>query len=153
MTEFHTWAHPTRQLLECRHAIFDYITIALSVSRNLKWYETRTQLSQLQYGSVYRTELQTYWEGKKGSNVDDLGHGHAVPVYLLRSTRYIMYQKGVYYSGVKVFNSLPRTLKDLSSKPRKFKIALKQFLQTHSFYSLDEFFDKRDFLVYISLTT
>ena len=54
-----------------------------------------------------------------------------------------MYQKGVYYSGVKVFNSLPRTLKDLSSKPRKFKTALKHFLQTHSFYSLDEFFDKK----------
>ena len=57
-----------------------------------------------------------------------------------------MYQKGVYYSGVKVFSSLPRTLKDLSSKPRKFKIALKHFLQTHSFYSLDEFFDNEIFL-------
>jgi hypothetical protein len=54
-----------------------------------------------------------------------------------------MYQKGVYYSGVNVFNSLPRTLKDISSKPGKFKIALTNFLQTHSFYSLDEFFDKQ----------
>jgi hypothetical protein len=54
-----------------------------------------------------------------------------------------MYQKGVYYSGVKVFNSLPRTLKDISSKPGKFNIALKHFLQTHSFYSLDEFFVKQ----------
>ena len=51
-----------------------------------------------------------------------------------------MYQKGVYYSGIKVFNSLPRTLKDISSKPGKFKIALKKFLHTRSFYSLDEFF-------------
>ena len=41
-----------------------------------------------------------------------------------------MYQKGVYYSGVKVFNSLPRTLKDISSKLRKFKIALKHFSPT-----------------------
>jgi hypothetical protein len=48
-----------------------------------------------------------------------------------------MYQKGVYYSGVNVFNSLPKTLKDISNKPGKFKIALKHFLQTHSFYSLD----------------
>jgi hypothetical protein len=54
-----------------------------------------------------------------------------------------MYQKGVYYSGVKVFNSLPKTLKDISNKPGKFKVALKRFLQTHSFYSLDEFFDKQ----------
>jgi hypothetical protein len=51
-----------------------------------------------------------------------------------------MYQKGVHYSGVKVFNSLPKTLKDISNKPGKFKIALKHFLLTNSFYSLDEFF-------------
>jgi len=54
-----------------------------------------------------------------------------------------MYQKGVYYSGIKVFNGLPRALKDISSKPDKFKIALRKFLQTRSFYSLDEFFDKQ----------
>ena len=52
-----------------------------------------------------------------------------------------MYQKGVYYSGIKVFNGLPRALKDISSKPDKFKIALRKFLKT--FYSLDEFFDKQ----------
>ena len=46
-----------------------------------------------------------------------------------------MYQKEVYYSGIKVFNGLPR--------PDKFKIALRKFLQTRSFYSLDEFFDKQ----------
>jgi len=49
----------------------------------------------------------------------------------------------VYYSGIKVFNGLPRTLKDISSKPDKFKIALRNFLETHSFYSIDEFFDKQ----------
>ena len=54
-----------------------------------------------------------------------------------------MYQKGVYYSGIKVFNDLPRALNDIASKPGKFRSALKKFLQTHSFYSLDEFFDKQ----------
>ena len=54
-----------------------------------------------------------------------------------------MYQKGVYYSGIKVFNGLPRALKDISSKPSKFKTALRKFLETPSFYSLDEFFDKQ----------
>jgi hypothetical protein len=34
-------------------------------------------------------------------------------------------------------------LQDISNKPGKFKIALKHFLQTHSFDSLDEFFDKQ----------
>ena len=48
---------------------------------------------------------------------------------------------------------IPRALKDISSKPDKFKIALRKFLQTRSFYSLDEFFDKQwYFLVYILLS-
>jgi hypothetical protein len=45
--------------------------------------------------------------------------------------------------GIKVFNSLPRALKDISRKPGKFKTALRGFLQTHSFYSIEEFFDKQ----------
>jgi len=57
-----------------------------------------------------------------------------------------MYQKGVYYSGIKVFNGLPRALKDISSKPGKFKIVLRKFLQTRSFYSLDEFLTNNDIL-------
>ena len=61
----------------------------------------------------------------------------------LPQTTLAMYQKGVYYSGIKVFNGLPRALKDISSKPDKFKIALRKFLQTCLFYSLDEFFDKQ----------
>jgi len=51
-----------------------------------------------------------------------------------------MYQKGVYYSGIKVFNSLPKAIKDITSKPNKFKIALKHFLHTHQFYSYVNFF-------------
>jgi hypothetical protein len=49
------------------------------------------------------------------------------------------YQKGVYYSSVKIFNSLSKVIKGISSEPKRFKIALKHYLLTHSFYSLDEF--------------
>ena len=42
-----------------------------------------------------------------------------------------MYQKGVYYSGIKNFNGLPKAMKDISSKHNKFKVALKHFLHTH----------------------
>jgi hypothetical protein len=48
-----------------------------------------------------------------------------------------MYQKGVYYSSIKIFNGLPKAIKDFSSKPKKFKIALKHYLLKHSFYSVD----------------
>ena len=30
-----------------------------------------------------------------------------------------MYQKGVYYSGIKIFNGLRKSIKDISSKPKK----------------------------------
>jgi hypothetical protein len=53
-----------------------------------------------------------------------------------------MYQKGVYYSGIKIFNALSKAIKDVSSKPNKFKIALKHFLLEHSFYTLNLFFDE-----------
>ena len=53
-----------------------------------------------------------------------------------------MYQKGVYYSGITIFNGLPKAIKDISSKTKKFKIPLKHHLLTHPFYNLDEFFSK-----------
>jgi len=51
-----------------------------------------------------------------------------------------IYQKGVYYSGINIFNGLPKAIKDISSRPKKFKIALKHYLLTCSFYSLNDFF-------------
>jgi hypothetical protein len=52
------------------------------------------------------------------------------------------YQKGAYYSGIKVYNSLPRRIKDLSADRKQFGHALKRFLYSHAFYTLDEYFKK-----------
>ena len=52
-----------------------------------------------------------------------------------------IYQKGAYYTGIKVFNSLPSQIRELSHSRHKFKHTLKEFLLTHSFYTLDEFFN------------
>ena len=43
---------------------------------------------------------------------------HRNDLHLPQAT-FAMYQRGVYYSGIKVFNSLPRAMKDISSKPGK----------------------------------
>jgi len=51
-----------------------------------------------------------------------------------------VYQKGTYHSGIKVFNSLPSQIKNLSHSRNQFKRALKNFLYFHSFYTLDEYF-------------
>jgi hypothetical protein len=38
------------------------------------------------------------------------------------------YQNGVYYSGIKIFNSLPRDIKTYVDNPRTFKKTLKMFI-------------------------
>jgi hypothetical protein len=49
------------------------------------------------------------------------------------------FQKGAYYAGIRIFKSLPPSLKTISDKKEKFKVALKRYLNTHTFYSVDEF--------------
>ena len=51
-------------------------------------------------------------------------------------------QKGVYYSGIDVFNCLPAEIIGLSGDISKFKTALKGFLLEGSFYTLQEYFDR-----------
>ena len=48
-----------------------------------------------------------------------------------------IYQKAVYYSGIQIFNSLPRDIKTYTDNPQTFKKAVKKkYLYTNSFYSL-----------------
>ena len=52
-----------------------------------------------------------------------------------------VYQKGVYYSGVKLYNHLPTAIKDVSGDKNKFKLALKRYPLHNSFYSVEEYFN------------
>jgi hypothetical protein len=49
------------------------------------------------------------------------------------------FQKSAYYSGIKIFNNPPASLRNVMKEKVKFKVVLKQYLNTHSFYSIDEF--------------
>ena len=51
-----------------------------------------------------------------------------------------LYQKGVYYSGIKIFNHLPTTIKNLSDDKNKFQTTLKKSLLNNLFCSLEEYF-------------
>ena len=51
-----------------------------------------------------------------------------------------VFQKGVWYSGIKVYNHLPLTLKQQSHDIPKFKAALKRFLFANFFYTLEEYY-------------
>ena len=52
-----------------------------------------------------------------------------------------VFQKGVWYSGAKIYNHLPLALKQLSHDTSKFKAALERFLLTISFYTLEEYYN------------
>jgi hypothetical protein len=59
-------------------------------------------------------------------------------LYLPRANLTI-YQKGAYYSGIKMFNKLTWEIKIVADNENKFKIALKKILYTYSFYITEEY--------------
>jgi len=58
-------------------------------------------------------------------------------------TNLTVYQRGVHYMGIKIFNSLPPYIKDVYNNVENFEICLKQFLHIHSFYFLEEYFQRK----------
>jgi hypothetical protein len=56
------------------------------------------------------------------------------------SSSLTIYQNGAYFTGIKIFNRLPLELKQLVGFPRKCKGALRGYLVSHCFYSLEKFF-------------
>jgi hypothetical protein len=51
------------------------------------------------------------------------------------------FSKGAYISGIKAFNHLPQSIKNLIKNQKHFKSALKRFLHHHSFYSINEYYN------------
>ena len=70
------------------------------------------------------------------SQVHKINRRQTSNLYLL-SANLAIYQNGVYYSGIKIYNHLPTAIKDLSGDKNKFKLALKRY----SFCSLEEYFN------------
>jgi hypothetical protein len=54
-------------------------------------------------------------------------------------TNLSVFQRGVYFSGVKIFNNLPTNLKQTFYDVYKSKRAIKRFPLNDSFYSLEEY--------------
>jgi hypothetical protein len=84
--------------------------------------------------------VKNIYEFTANSSVHSLNTRHKSDLHP-PSTKVNKYKKGVYYSGIKIFNYLPQKIKDLSWNIKKFKSALKKFLSIGSFYTLDGYFD------------
>jgi hypothetical protein len=50
-----------------------------------------------------------------------------------------LYQRGVYFMSIKVFNKLPGFVADIVSDKTRFILTLKKYLIEKSFYSLEDF--------------
>jgi hypothetical protein len=51
------------------------------------------------------------------------------------------FQKGVYYSGIKIFRNLLHDIKDMANETTPFRNALKTFLLINSIYNSEEYFN------------
>jgi hypothetical protein len=51
-----------------------------------------------------------------------------------------MYHKGVYFTGIKLFNNLPPEIKEIVGSPKQFKISLRRYLVAHCFYDPEEYY-------------
>jgi hypothetical protein len=58
-------------------------------------------------------------------------------------TSFEIYQRGVHCIGIKIFNNLPPYITDIPNNVREFETFLKRFLHIHSFYSIEEYFQRK----------
>jgi hypothetical protein len=49
------------------------------------------------------------------------------------------FQKSAFDSSIRIFNSLPYSVTNLKNEKAQFKVALRRYLNAHSFYSVYEF--------------
>jgi len=73
------------------------------------------------------------------SQIHDMNNRHNNNLHL-PSTGLTLVQKGVAYSGCKIYNHLPPQIKNISNNIALFKSKLKKFLLRYAFYSVDEYY-------------
>jgi hypothetical protein len=66
--------------------------------------------------------------------------GHNNDLYLPQGNLAV-YQTGVQYSGVNIFNNHPSDIKSASGNTKSLKNLLNHFSSSHSFYTLDDYYN------------
>jgi len=120
------------------------IRIIMNSSKNASCWQLFKDLNILPIQSQYISSKFLFVTKNKDqflskSPVHEINTRQTSDLYLPTSNLTI-YQKGVYYSGIKFYNHLPTAIKDLSGDKNKFKLALKRYLLHNSFCSLEEYF-------------
>jgi len=121
------------------------IRIIMKVDNRVSCHELFKKLNILPLYSQYILSVLLFVvnnidEFTMNSNVHSIRTWHRSDLYP-PLTRLTKYKKGIYYSGIKIFNYLPQNIKNLFRNVKKFKLTLKRFLSVGSFYTLEEYFD------------
>jgi hypothetical protein len=77
---------------------------------------------------------------KLNSNIHGFSTRHDNDFHL-PSEKLKLFQEGVFYSGIKTYNHLPKTIKKLSHDVKQFGLALRRFIILNSLNSMEEYFD------------
>jgi len=119
------------------------IRIIMNSSRNVFCRQLFKDLNILQIQFQYIYSILLFVTKNKdhflsNSQVHKINTRQTFDLYI-PTANLTMYQKGVYYSVIKIYNHLPTAIKDLSDDKNTFKVALKKYLLHNSFYSLEEY--------------
>jgi len=116
-----------------------FIVIRVSISRqpfresNILTVPSQYILSLLLFITKNKDQFMT------NSQIHGITTGQTSDLYV-PAANLTIYQKGVYYQGIKIYSHLPKTIRDLSGDENKLELALKRYLLHNSFYSLKEYF-------------
>jgi hypothetical protein len=77
------------------------------------------------------------------SEIHSVNIRYSSNLYLLMENLNV-YQKGVYYSGIKIFSRLSLDIRMYFDNSRTVKKAVKRFLYTNPRHSLDEYYNNRN---------
>ena len=116
----------------------------MNLSKNASWRQPFRELNILPVPSQYILSLLLFVtknkdQFKTNSQIHRITTRQTSDLYV-PTANLTIYQKGVYYHGLKIYNHLPKTVKDLSGDENKFELALKRHLLHNSFHSLKEYF-------------
>jgi hypothetical protein len=113
------------------------IRIMMNVDNRVSCWELFKKLNILPLHSQYILSLLLFVV----KNIDEFKHKYDIHSIntchrsdlFPPTTTLSKYHKGVYYSGIKIFNHLPQCIKHLACDIKKFKLTLKTFLLQGSF--------------------
>ena len=120
------------------------IIIITNTGRSDSCRQLYKQLQILPLPSQYIFSLLVFVKKNRGlflsnSEIQDINTRYNYNLHL-PSTNLTLVQKGILYSGSRIYNHLPLNIKILSNDAKCFKSTLRSYLIEHTFYSLGKYY-------------